>query len=80
MQAMDVVLDIGLRDQLDTGLSSIGVVSEESIPNDVRTLMTARDSARREKNWTESDRLRAEINLLGYAVEDTPHGTKVTKA
>lgn len=80
MQAMDVVLDIGLRDRLDTGLSSIGVVSEASIPDDVRALMTARDVARREKNWTESDRLRAEINLLGYAVEDTPHGTKVTKA
>lgn len=79
MQAMDVVLDIGLRDQLDTGLSSIGVVSEASIPEVVRTLMTARDTARAEKNWTESDRLRAEINLLGYAVEDTPHGTKVTK-
>ncbi|MCU0678789.1 MAG: class I tRNA ligase family protein, partial [Candidatus Pacebacteria bacterium] len=79
MQAMDVVLDIGLRDQLDTGLSSIGVVSEASIPKVVRDLMTARDTARKEKNWTESDRLRAKINLLGYAVEDTPQGTKVSK-
>jgi cysteinyl-tRNA synthetase len=80
MQAIDVVLDIGLRDRLDTGLSSIGVVSEESIPEAVRTLMAARDVARQQKDWAQSDQLRAQINLLGYAVEDTPHGTKVTKA
>lgn len=79
MQAMDDVLDIGLRDALDTGLSSLGVVSEEDIPADVRTLMTARDAARKEKDWTESDRLRAAINILGYTVEDTPQGTKVSK-
>ena len=79
MQAMDVVLDIGLRDKLDAGLASIGVVSASDIPKAVEELMKARDDARQDKNWTESDRLRALINEAGYTVEDTPHGTKVSK-
>ncbi len=80
MQAMDVVLDIGLRDKRDAGLASLGVVSLEEIPDIVQGLITARDRARSAKNWAESDRLRAEINLAGYAVEDTPQGTKVSKS
>ncbi|MBP9717299.1 MAG: hypothetical protein KBD44_01140, partial [Candidatus Pacebacteria bacterium] len=78
MQAMDVVLDIGLRDKRDAGLASIGVVSVADIPKSVQDLMKARDIARLEKDWTESDRLRTLINEAGYAVEDTPQGTKVS--
>jgi cysteinyl-tRNA synthetase len=79
LQAMDVVLDIGLRDPIDTALASLGVISKDTLPAAVETLMTAREIARQEKNWAESDRLRAEMNLLGYTVEDTPHGPKITK-
>jgi cysteinyl-tRNA synthetase len=78
MQAMDVVLDIGLRDKRDAGLASIGVVSVSDIPKSVQDLMKARDIARLEKDWGESDRLRTLINEAGYAVEDTPQGTKVS--
>ncbi len=79
MQAMDVVLDIGLRDKRDVGLASIGVVSAVDIPAAVTALMQERDVARQGKNWSESDRLRTLINEAGYAVEDTPQGTKVSK-
>ena len=32
-----------------------------------------------EKNWKESDRLREEIEKLGYTVEDSKDGTRVFK-
>lgn len=49
------------------------------VPEEVLQLAEQRDRARAEKNWTESDRLRDEIEKLGWKVEDTPSGTKVRK-
>ncbi|MBI2038090.1 MAG: cysteine--tRNA ligase [Candidatus Magasanikbacteria bacterium] len=46
---------------------------------DTQTLIEKRNTARSEKNWKESDNLRKQIEDLGYAVEDTPEGTKVVK-
>jgi cysteinyl-tRNA synthetase len=43
------------------------------------TLAKQRDAARTTKNWSESDRLRTELENLGYTVEDTKEGTKITK-
>lgn len=47
------------------------------IPENIQLLIEARDEARTAKNWSESDRLRQEIEALGYEVEDTKDGTKV---
>ena len=41
---------------------------------------SAREGARAEKNWAESDRLRDEITALGYVLKDTKQGQQVTKA
>lgn len=79
MQAMDVVLDIGLRDKLDDGLQSLGVISEESVPEAIKTLVEEREAARRNRDWSKSDSLRAELNLAGYTIEDTPHGPKLSR-
>lgn len=49
------------------------------IPNKVKGLVEKRDEARREKNWQESDRLRDEIEGLGYLVEDGKDGVRITK-
>jgi cysteinyl-tRNA synthetase len=46
---------------------------------EVRALMTARDDARKAKNWAESDRLRGEIQKHGFLVEDSSAGTRVKK-
>lgn len=51
----------------------------ETLPAHVQALVTARDQARAAKNWGESDRLRDEIQKLGYKVEDSAKGTKATK-
>jgi cysteinyl-tRNA synthetase len=44
------------------------------IPAHVQELVNARQTARTEKNWTASDRLRDEIKALGFSVKDTETG------
>ena len=53
--------------------------AEEALPAEVQALVNARDEARRNKQWAESDRLRGELVALGWAVEDSAKGTKVKK-
>ena len=53
---------------------------EEEIPAQVMALVEKRAAARKAKNFVESDRLRAEIAGMGYAVKDTPQGAVVTRA
>lgn len=50
------------------------------VPEDVQSLAAARETARAEKDWTASDRLRDEIAAKGWVVEDTPQGQKLKKA
>ena len=49
------------------------------IPEEVLELVEKRKKARQEKNWTESDRLRDEIQNLGYSVKDTKDGVEILK-
>ena len=61
-------LDIAtwVREQVD--------VSEE-----VEALVKAREAARGSKDWVRSDELRKEVSKLGYAIEDTSDGSKISK-
>ncbi len=52
---------------------------DELIPDNITELSEKRGKAREEKNWEESDRLRDEIDKLGYIIEDTPDGQRVFK-
>jgi len=45
------------------------------IPENVAALAQARQAARAAKQWAESDRLRSEIETLGFKVEDVAGGT-----
>ena len=51
----------------------------ESIPENVIALLKKRAEARADKNWSQSDALRAEIEQLGWLVKDTKEGQKLTK-
>ena len=54
--------------------------TEEDKPSDeVKALAEQRQKARAEKNWAESDRLRDDIEALGWTVQDTPEGGKLVK-
>jgi len=49
------------------------------ISTQVSQLLEQRNKARAEKNWKESDVLRAQIEALGYTIKDTASGTEITK-
>ncbi|MEO0074336.1 MAG: DALR domain-containing protein, partial [candidate division WOR-3 bacterium] len=66
----DRVLGFGLADVMQ---------SPPEIPEHVRQLAGLRQAARRERNWIESDRLRAQIERLGYSIEDTKEGWRLKK-
>ena len=52
---------------------------EVDVPEDVIALAEQRLTARKEKNWAESDRLRAEIAERGFAIKDTATGYEIMK-
>ena len=54
-------------------------VKIEKNPAEIKKLIAERDAARKNKNWTESDRLRTELEKQGYSVEDSKDETRVTK-
>ena len=49
---------------------------EEVDDAEVEALVEQRRTARAEKNWAESDRIRDELKAQGILVEDTPQGMK----
>jgi cysteinyl-tRNA synthetase len=42
-------------------------------------IVEERESARKEKNWEKSDKLREEIKKLGFEISDTSEGAIVKK-
>ncbi len=52
---------------------------DEPVPEQVTRLADLRLTARKEKNWAESDRLRDEIAALGYSVADGKDGYTLKK-
>ena len=51
----------------------------EEIPDDVRVVAEARWAARSAKNWAESDRLRGELDALGWSMKDGREDYTLTK-
>ena len=52
---------------------------ETTIPEQVLTLIEARQQARSEKRWQDADKLRDEVTGLGYGIDDTPNGPVASK-
>ena len=61
------------------GLDLNNLTQPDDLPPEVQKLADARQKARNAKEWGASDRLRDEIQALGYMVQDTPEGMKVIK-
>ena len=60
------------------GLEIVDWTPEEvAVPEEVTTLLRAREAARNQKNWGRADELRDEIIALGFLLDDTPEGTRV---
>src|SRR3984893_3592376 len=47
----------------------------QKIGSEVAALITAREAARKNKNWAESDRIRVELDAMGVALKDNKDGT-----
>ena len=62
------------------GLDLDQVNQEEVIPTEVQQLADARQQARAAKDWALSDQLRDQIQELGYSVQDTKDGMKLTRS
>lgn len=52
---------------------------QEILPEEVQNLLDQRLTARKQKDWAQSDALRTRIKDLGFLVEDLPLGQRVTK-
>ena len=52
---------------------------KEKFSSEIVELILKRKMARKEKNFKESDKLREEIEKLGYIVEDTKDGQRIFK-
>jgi cysteinyl-tRNA synthetase len=78
VQGVGVLIDLGKV----LGLSMKGHesrrldISEPARRAQIDTLVRERDEARRKRDWARADALRAELDALGVALEDTPAGTK----
>lgn len=50
---------------------------KQTVPLEIKNLAEERDKLRKEKKWLEADKIRKEINKLGYDIEDMPAGTRI---
>jgi cysteinyl-tRNA synthetase len=54
-------------------------VEEDAVDDATLAKMAERDAARSAKDWARADALRAELQEMGWTVEDTAEGTKVRR-
>ncbi len=66
----------------DSMCDVLGILSEreeEQTPSEILALVEERTAVRAAKNWARADEIRAKLDELGYVVEDTAAGPKVSK-
>ena len=76
---MDAVLGLNLAVPIEEGLKTLGFIDNNDITADISKLLEEREVARIARNWPEADRLRDQLTVSGYSVEDTPEGPKLSK-
>jgi cysteinyl-tRNA synthetase len=71
--------DADLREMLGVlGLEAL--MESEAAPDAAVALADRREAARREKDWSEADRLRDELRDMGWEVRDGPQGPELVPA
>ena len=65
---------------LGLDLSKLKIKKEKlKIPQELNELVTKREELRKEKKWEDADRVRQQIEKLGFTVEDFPDGVKISQ-
>ncbi len=79
--SFDEWLGLGLRQvSAETvKLKQVPVLEIETLPEAVQQLLKERQQARQTQDWPTADRLRDQIQNLGYGVKDTPTAQEITK-
>lgn len=49
------------------------------LPDEIKSLVSMREQARRHENWDEADKLRKQIENQGFEIKDTDSGPKIVK-
>ena len=50
-----------------------------AVSKEIQNLVEQREAARKNKDWKKSDEIRNKIKSLGYLIEDTDNGSKISK-
>jgi len=58
---------------------NLAEIKTEKIPSEILKLASEREKYRKEKNFKKADKLRKEIEKIGWLIEDTPRGPKLKK-
>ena len=58
---------------------SLNKVKKIIIPDSIQKLVDLREKYRQQKKWSEADKIRQEIERMGWQIEDTPKGPKISK-
>ena len=54
-------------------------IDNSDIPDKILKMITERDKARKNKEWATSDKIREQLEFLGYEIKDTNKGTRLIK-
>ena len=75
-----VVGKIGTIRKIDSVLGLDLLKKEKTvIPSEIKKLVNEREKARSVKNWKKADEIRDKIKKLGYSIDDTDKGVKLSK-
>lgn len=67
------------RKQPEEYFAEVAAKNAVEIPEEVKKLAEERWNAKKSKNWSLADELRAKIDALGYSVKDSKDGYEVTR-
>lgn len=73
----DNILGLGFTEERP--IAKLTVVERDILPAEVQTLLTAREEARKAKDFAKADEARDAIHALGYEIVDTADGPTVQK-
>lgn len=77
LREADKILGLGFSEQKP--LYKLAVVPRSELPEPIGQLVAEREVARAGRDFTRADALREELRTLGYTIEDTAQGPKISK-